>query len=180
MVYSIYIDVILNTISVMLTNTTITLIIKMFINIIVCFVTNITSCCSSRHSITYINKSCQSYDEFKQTSPSYDTVKNNVVLLVLMILYGSPIGPACIVFLSLSTSVGVPGTVADAPTGLTVDALISGRFPFSLAPHTVHRYLYPSVDTFLRRVIVFSYNLLRYANQNGIKCTRSKPNIKLL
>ena len=70
---------------------------------------------------------------------------------------------------SLSTSVGVPGTVAGASTGLAVDAVISGQFPFSLAPHTVHRYLYPSVDTFLRRVIVFSYKLLRYSIQNGIK-----------
>ena len=94
MVYSISIDVILNTISVMLTNTIITLIAKMFVNIIVCSVTNITNCCSIRHSITYINKLCQSYDEFKQTSPSYDTFKNNVVLLVLMIFYGSPIGRA--------------------------------------------------------------------------------------
>ena len=34
---------------------------------------------------THRDKLCQSYDEFKQTSPSYDTVKNNVVLLVLMI-----------------------------------------------------------------------------------------------
>ena len=169
MVYSISIDVILNTISVMLTNTTMTLITKMFINIIVRSVTNITSCCSSRHSITYINKLCHSYDEFKQTSPSYDNVKNNVVLLALMILYSSPIGRACIVFLVLSTSVGVPGTVAGASTGLTVDALISGRFPFSLAPHTVRRCLYPSVDAFLRRVIVFSYNLLRYAIQDGFK-----------
>ena len=84
LVSSIYIDVI-HTISVMLTNTTIILITKMFINIIVCFVTNITSCCNSRHSITYIHKLCQSYGEFKQTSPSYDTVKHNVVLLVLMI-----------------------------------------------------------------------------------------------
>ena len=75
MVYSISIDVILNTISVMLTNTTITLIAKMFINIIVCSVTNITSCCSIIHSITYINKLRQSYDKFKQTSASYDTVK---------------------------------------------------------------------------------------------------------
>ena len=39
----------------------IALITKMFINILVCFVANITSCCSSRHSITYINKLCQSY-----------------------------------------------------------------------------------------------------------------------
>ena len=38
---------------------------------------------------------------------------------------------------SLSTSAGVPGTVADAAAGLAVDALISGQFPFSLAPHTV-------------------------------------------
>ena len=68
-------------------------------------------------------------------------LKNNVVLLVLMIFYGSPIGRACIVFLGLSTSVGIPGTVADTPTGHTVDALISVRFPFSLAPHTVRRCL---------------------------------------
>ena len=168
LVSSIYIDVI-HTISVMLTNTTIILITKMFINIIVCFVTNITSCCNSRHSITYIHKLCQSYGEFKQTSPSYDTVKHNVVLLVLMIFYGSRIDRACIVFLGLSTSVGVPGTVAGASTGLAVDALISGQFPFSRAPYAVHRYLYPSVDTFLRRVIVFSYKLLRYSIQNGIK-----------
>ena len=68
-------------------------------------------------------------------------------------------------------SVNVCGCVAGASTGLTVDALMSGQFPFSLAPHTVglHRCLYPSVDTFLRRVIVFSYNLLRYAIQNGTK-----------
>ena len=79
-----YIDVI-HTISVMLTNTTIILITKMFINIVVCFVTNITSCCNSRHSITYSHKLCQSYGEFKQTSPSYDTVKHNIVLLVLII-----------------------------------------------------------------------------------------------
>ena len=111
MVHSISTDVILNTISVMLTNTTITLIAKMFINIIVCSVTNITSCCSIIHSITYINKLCQSYDEFKQTSPSYDTAKNNVVILILMIFYGSLIGRACIVFLGLSTSVGVSGCV---------------------------------------------------------------------
>ena len=86
-----------------------------------------------------------------------------------MILYGSPIGRACMVFPSLSKYVGVPGTVAGESTGLAVDALISGQFPFSLAPHTVHIYLYPSVDTFLRRVIVFSYKLLRYSIQNGIK-----------
>ena len=129
LVYSTYIDVI-HTISVMLTNTTIILITKMFINIIVCFVTNITSCCNSRHSITYIQKLCQSYGEFKQTSPSHDTVKHNVVLLVLTILYGTPIGRACIVFPSLSTSVGVPCTVTGASTGLAIDALISGQFPF--------------------------------------------------
>ncbi len=73
---------------VMLTNTTIILITKMFINIIVCFVTNITSCCNS---ITYIHQSCQSYGEFKQTSPSYDTLKHNVVLLVLMIFMVLPL-----------------------------------------------------------------------------------------
>ena len=78
LVYSTYMDVI-HTISVVLTNTTIILITKMFIKIIVCFVTNITSCCNIRHSITYIHKLCQSYGEFKQTSPSYDTVKHNVV-----------------------------------------------------------------------------------------------------
>ena len=84
LVSSIYIDVI-HTISVMLTNTTIILITKMFINIIVCFVTNITSCCNSRHSITYIHKLCQSYGEFKQTSPSYDTVM--VLALTVLALF---------------------------------------------------------------------------------------------
>ena len=87
------------------------------------------------------------------------SIGSTPLLLVLMIFYGSPIGRACIVFLGLSTSVGVQGTVADAPTGLTVDALISGWFPFSLAPHTVCRCLYPSVDAFIRRVIVFSYDM---------------------
>ena len=88
LVYSIYIIDVIHTISVMLTNTTIILITNMFINIIVCFVTNITSCCNS---ITYIHQSCQSYGEFKQTSPSYDTVKHNVVLLVLMICMVLPL-----------------------------------------------------------------------------------------
>ena len=92
---------------------------------------------------------CHRVETIRHPSSSYVTTK----------LYGT----------STSTSVGVPGTVAGASTGLAVDALISGQFPFSRAPYAVHRYLYPSVDTFLRRVIVFSYKLLRYSIQNGIK-----------
>ena len=123
------------------------------IHIFVCFIVkNVTSCRSSRHSITYINKLCQSYGKFKQTSQSFDTVKHNVVLVIFR---SSPFGRACILFQGLSTSVGVPGTVAGALTRLAGDAPISGRFLFPLAPHTVHRCFYPSVDTFFRREIVF-------------------------
>ena len=127
-------------------------------HIFVCFIVkNVTSCRSSRHSITYINKLCQSYGKFKQTSQSFDTVKHNVVLVIFR---SSPFGRACIVFQGLSTSVGVPGSGAGASTRLAGDAPISGRFPFPLAPHTVHRCFYPSVDTFFRREIVFSSNFI--------------------
>ena len=132
---------------VMLTNTTIILITKMFINIIVCFVTNITSCCNSRHIITYIHKLCQSYGEFKQTSPSYGTVKHNVVLLVLMIVYGPPIGRACIVSPSLSTSVGVLWQARRRDSPLMRSSLVSFYF------HLLHT-LY--TDTFTPRSIHFS------------------------
>ena len=125
--------------------------------IVFLFVKHFTSCCSCRHSASYIYKLCQSYGKFKQTSQSFDTVKNNVVLVIFR---SSPIGRACIVFLGLSTSVGVPGTGAGASTRLAGDAPISGRFPFPLDPHTVHRCFYPSVDTFLRREIGFSSNFI--------------------
>ena len=111
-----------------------------------------------------INKLRQSYEEFKQTSPSYDNVKHCIDDLLWFSHW-----PCLYCFLGSVNVCGCLVTVAGASTGLTVDALITGWFPFSLAPHTVHRCLYPSVDTFLRRVIVFSYNLLRDAIQNGIK-----------
>ena len=88
------------------------------IHIFVCFIVkNVTSCRSSRHSITYINKLCQSYGKFKQTSQSFDTVKHNVVLVIFR---SSPFGRACILFQGLSTSVGVPGANSFFPNDISI------------------------------------------------------------
>ena len=100
----------------------------------------------------------------RDVSPFLEALENQIVFYQKMNI-GRPYvqgrnvrsgtGIAVSLFQGLSTSVGVPGTGAGASTRLAGDAPISGRFLFPLAPHTVHRCFYHSVDTFFRREIVF-------------------------